>query len=78
MKRIFFFFPTIIILVTLNQKTCATPNPYPLGVEVDFFYSSFSPHGEWIEIESGFRVWRPLHMHQQWRPYPFRTMGVDE
>jgi hypothetical protein len=68
MKGIFFF-STIIILSTLNQKTLAVLNPHPLETEDNIFYSSLSPHGEWIEIESGFQVWRPLHMHHLWRPY---------
>jgi hypothetical protein len=33
------------------------------------FYSSLSPHGEWIEVEPGFRVWHPLYVSHNWRPY---------
>jgi hypothetical protein len=38
-------------------------------MQFGFFYSSLSSHGEWIDVESGFRVWRPFHIHHQWRPY---------
>jgi hypothetical protein len=71
MKRIVYSLSIIIIIGTLNQKllSAPNPNPHPIGVEVGFFFSSLSPHGEWIELEAGFRVWRPLHMHHQWRPY---------
>jgi hypothetical protein len=38
-------------------------------VNVGFFYSSLSPHGEWIELNSGMYGWRPSHMQSGWRPY---------
>jgi hypothetical protein len=69
MKRILFFFSIVSVIGTLNQKSWAASNPIDFGVNVGFFYSSLSPHGEWIEIESGFHVWRPLHIESYWRPY---------
>jgi hypothetical protein len=49
----------------------ATPNPVMVdgGKQFGFFYSSLAPHGEWIEVESGARVWRPFHIPHLWRPY---------
>lgn len=38
-------------------------------VSFGFFYSSLLPHGEWIEAEPGFYVWRPFHVSYRWRPY---------
>jgi hypothetical protein len=40
-------------------------------VSFGFFYSSLSPHGEWIEIERGQHVWRPFHVSRSWRPYTY-------
>ena len=36
---------------------------------VGFFYNALSPYGEWIELETGFHVWRPQHVRFGWRPY---------
>ncbi len=71
MKRIFILFFVFSAGSLFNQKswTALNPNPSDLSMQVGFFYSSLSPYGEWIEIESGLRVWRPLHIHNQWRPY---------
>jgi hypothetical protein len=71
MKRILFFLSIISIIFTLSQKSWAAPSPnhINLGVNIGFFYSSLSPHGEWIEVESGLRVWRPIHIESYWRPY---------
>jgi len=72
MRRIILLFVIILSIGNiLNQKTWAAPNPNSpnLGLQSGFFYSSLSPHGEWIEVESGCRVWRPFHTPHQWRPY---------
>ena len=37
------------------------------GIEV--FYSSLSPHGEWIAIEGASYAWRPAGVAHDWRPY---------
>jgi len=70
MKRILFLFSMVSIMM-LVQKTSAAPNPnhIDIGVGIGFFNSSLSSHGEWIEVESGFRVWRPVHIQSYWRPY---------
>jgi hypothetical protein len=41
------------------------------GVAVSFgvFYSSLSPHGEWIAIDGGVYAWRPMRLEVGWRPY---------
>jgi hypothetical protein len=71
MKKILLLFTLFSVASTLNQKSLAAQNPNPpdFGMQVGFFYSSLAPHGEWIEVESGFRVWRPFHVPHQWRPY---------
>jgi len=71
MKRILFFLLMISIIIALDQKSWTAPNPnhIDIGVSIGFFHSSLSPHGEWIEMESGFRVWRPINIQNHWRPY---------
>lgn len=39
--------------------------------EPGYFYGSLAPYGEWIELESGFHVWRPLRVRHGWRPYMY-------
>jgi hypothetical protein len=71
MKRILFFFAIFSIANLLNHQSIAGPAfaSVGFGVNFGFFYSSLSPHGEWIEVESGFHVWRPHHIQGPWRPY---------
>ena len=43
------------------------------------FFSSLAPHGEWIEVECGTRVWRPFHIPHEWHPYLIgRWVWTDE
>lgn len=71
MKRILFFLSIFISVFMLCPKSLATPNPVisNVGIQFGFFYSSLAPHGEWIEVASGTRVWRPFHIPYHWRPY---------
>ncbi len=39
------------------------------GVSFDVFYSSLSPHGEWIAVDGGAYAWRPVGVEVGWRPY---------
>ena len=71
MKRILTLLFVLSAGSLLYQKSWTAPNPNPSdsGLQVGSFYSSLSPHGEWIEVEPGFHVWRPFHIHRYWRPY---------
>jgi hypothetical protein len=71
MKRLVILLSIFSIGSVLKQTSSAAPNAAPpnAGLQIGFFYSSLSPHGEWIEVESGFRVWRPFNIPHQWRPY---------
>lgn len=40
-----------------------------MGVTFDYFYTSLSPHGEWIELDHDVVVWRPMHVRRSWSPY---------
>jgi hypothetical protein len=73
-----------VSLIVLFLGMCASQSVYAntdnestqlaLGVSasfgnVGFFHSALSPYGEWLELEAGFHVWRPRHLHAGWRPY---------
>lgn len=50
-----------------------------VSVSFGAFYSSLSPHGEWIAIDAGIYAWRPQHMIHNWRPYTVgRWAWTDE
>jgi hypothetical protein len=71
MKCLLFFLILINSAGLIIQVSFAASNagPQEVGVEAGFFETSLSPHGEWIEVEPGFRVWHPIHVSQYWRPY---------
>ncbi|HEX9658617.1 MAG TPA: DUF6600 domain-containing protein [Bacteroidota bacterium] len=61
-----------IAFITLLLLTSAGTHAHPRhGGAVTFgvFYSSLSPYGEWIEVEPTVYAWRPLNIHEGWRPY---------
>jgi hypothetical protein len=41
----------------------------PARVSFGVFYSSLSPHGEWIVVDRGLYAWRPIGVPIGWRPY---------
>jgi hypothetical protein len=49
--------------VSLPQRTDAG------GVSFGIFYSSLSPHGEWISVDHDVYAWRPGRVAAGWRPY---------
>jgi hypothetical protein len=70
MKRMIFLFIILGFASAFNKSTVLSNPASPgFGMHFGFFYSSLSPHGEWIEVESGFQVWRPHRIPHQWRPY---------
>jgi hypothetical protein len=71
MKQILFLLLVLCFGAMLNQNSWAAPPSVQTDVDgqFGFFYASLSPHGEWIEVESGLRVWRPFNVPHQWRPY---------
>ena len=79
MKRLLLLTILGIGILSISKSTPATsPNPPVSGMQIGFFYSSLSPHGEWIEAGPGFHVWRPFHIHSHWRPYLIgRWMWTD-
>ena len=71
MKRLIFFLSIFSFASLLNPNSSATLKPVltDAGMQFGFFYSSLASHGEWIEVESGIRVWRPFKIPHLWRPY---------
>jgi hypothetical protein len=81
MKKLLLFLSVFSTAIMLSPKSSAVPNLVmsDVGMQFGFFYSSLAPHGEWIEVESGARVWRPFHIPHQWRPYlDGRWVWTDE
>jgi hypothetical protein len=63
MKKIF-----LILTLFVGPPTFAN-SQMSVGVSFGVFYSSLSHYGEWIELQPDVYAWRPLHMHNDWRPY---------
>ena len=66
MKKLVLFI-AIFSFFFLNEKVEA--NSYQVGIGFNYFYSSLSPHGRWIEIDDGLVVWRPRIINRHWQPY---------
>ncbi|MDP1994759.1 MAG: hypothetical protein Q8K40_05880, partial [Ignavibacteria bacterium] len=66
MKKLVLFI-AIFSFFFLNEKVEA--NSYQVGIGFNYFYSSLSPHGRWIEIDDGLVVWRPRILNRHWQPY---------
>jgi len=64
MKRLLLI---IALSITLVGVASAKHHPFQ-SASFGVFYSSLSPHGEWIDCNIGY-VWRPLHIVRGWRPY---------
>jgi hypothetical protein len=71
MKRTLFILSFFSAACVLSPKSSASPIPAMPdgGMHFGYFYSSLAPYGEWIEVESGNRVWHPYRVPYQWRPY---------
>jgi hypothetical protein len=82
-----------VILIVLFLGTCAgqsvyanadnDPTQLAIGISasfgnVGFFHGTLPPYGEWLELEAGFHVWRPRHLHAGWRPYLYGRWACSE
>lgn len=65
MKRSVVF--AIALLFALTFSADAKDRGYE--VEINYFYHTLAPHGEWIELEYDNYVWRPNHVGRNWSPY---------
>ena len=66
MKRIIILTAIVFgfLATTLNAKTI-----YRSDIDINYFYCSLEPYGEWIEIGYDDFVWRPYKSDYNWRPY---------
>ncbi len=65
MKKLFII--SAVLMLVLSFKTEALPRHN--GVDFNFFYSSLSPYGEWIEIDYDVYAWHPSGVGRHWMPY---------
>jgi hypothetical protein len=66
MKKIILIAAVFILASSLPLK--AEP-AVRVGVTFNFFYSSLSPYGEWIQMNNDIYAWHPFHMRRGWVPY---------
>jgi len=64
MKNIIYLSAIIILIIMIRLNA----NPIQ-AVSFDYFYSSLSPYGEWIELQDGVNAWHPYNIPQNWKPY---------
>lgn len=60
------FFLLLMLVLTINKTSAKGPD-----ININFFYSSLSPYGEWIDFDDDIIVWRPMHVDRDWKPYMF-------
>ena len=58
-----------LVVVSLLFLVLSRSSANPIGVSFGVFYSSLSPHGEWIQCDGGVYAWRPVGAVAGWRPY---------
>jgi hypothetical protein len=64
MKRLILLTAVITTLLITSEANAH----FKFGGGFSVFYSSLSPHGEWVNCSYG-NVWRPMHVQHGWRPY---------
>lgn len=64
---------TILTIVCAGTGLVTTPTQalaYEQDVaDVGVFYEPLAPYGTWFTLDGYGQVWRPRHVHAQWRPY---------
>ena len=63
MKKLILFAFVLLSLTTVQSKTMTE-----YGGD-GYFYTALAPYGEWIELNDGMTVWRPIMMARNWEPY---------
>ncbi|MBI2418228.1 MAG: hypothetical protein HYV28_10080 [Ignavibacteriales bacterium] len=64
-KKISLIFAAII-LFSFSESQAAYGG---FGVSFNYFYSRLTPYGDWIELDRGVTVWRPVNVSPRWSPY---------
>ncbi|MFA3783179.1 DUF6600 domain-containing protein [Melioribacteraceae bacterium 4301-Me] len=60
------------LILTILLLFVAAPNKSEnlySNVTFEYFYSTLSPYGEWIQIDANLYAWRPYNIRHSWRPY---------
>ena len=57
---------TLALFIFISIELDAKPDS---GISFNFFYSSLSPYGEWIQLDNELVVWKPNGIQDNWRPY---------
>ncbi|MHB1688770.1 MAG: DUF6600 domain-containing protein, partial [Ignavibacteriaceae bacterium] len=68
MKRLIIAAVFLIIGISVQAKA---ETDISFGGGFGFFYSSLSPYGNWIQINGGVNVWRPMNVGYGWSPYHY-------
>jgi hypothetical protein len=58
-----------VLMLSLPGAAVTAPHWDSDGQTFDVFYSSLSPHGDWITVEGASYAWRPREVARDWRPY---------
>ncbi len=66
MKKLFAIF--VLLTVVWVQNTDAHRYRYR-DVNINYFYYELSPYGDWMQIEGGMLVWKPIFTSYDWMPY---------
>jgi hypothetical protein len=69
MNRILIFATLFATLAGAPTTVQAAHRSFGLSAHIGAFYRPLAPHGQWIEVEPGFVVWRPRAIRPGWRPY---------
>jgi hypothetical protein len=64
MKKVIYLLTVLMffIIIRLDAKPVQE-------VSFDYFYSSLSPYGEWIDLQDGVKAWHPYDVSPEWKPY---------
>lgn len=68
MKKIMII-TAMIFLFAAGSNTKADVYRSMTGVTFNYFYTSLAPYGDWIELEPGMIVWKPVYTGRNWSPY---------
>ena len=59
----------VFILIPFVRSHVTSVSAAAVDERFGLFYSSLGSYGEWIEVNGGLRVWHPIGVSAEWRPY---------
>ncbi len=59
----------IVAFVLFGAASISKAENFRGGITFEYFYSTLSPYGEWIQIDAGLYGWHPYSIRANWRPY---------